>query len=79
MGPTNSEVGQTQDADQVFTEENELIGTFYSIFGTSEQSPHDEESYPTQWSCTWYADCVQRITPEGVGQIKIRDQRHLFV
>ena len=52
---------------------------FHSNFGTSEQSPHDEESYPIHWSRTWYADCVPRITPEGVGQIKIRDQGDLFV
>ena len=47
---------------------------FHSNFGTSEQSLHDEESCPIHWSRIWYADCLQRITSESVGQIKIRDQ-----
>ena len=39
----------------------------------------DWHFHDQHWSRTWYADWVQHITLEGVGQIKIRDQGELFV
>ena len=48
----------------------------HSILGASEQSPHDEEREPPIGLVHDVQTVVQRITLEGVGQIKKRDQRH---
>ena len=50
----------------------------HSILGTSEQSPLDEEREPPIGHVQDVQTVVQRITLEGVEQIKKRDQRHLL-
>ena len=63
----------------VFTEESELIGTFTATLELRSSIRTTKKAIQSTGPRTWYADCVQRITPEGVGQIKIRDQGDLFV